>query len=175
MFDFLVLLYDKLGVNVLHYDYIGYGLCKENYGGPSEESTYESAEAAIDVFYFISKYKFLHEQGITNKDIIIFGTSVGSGPSCHLASKEKDLLGLVLECPFMSCVRVVTNNILLRPIDMFININKTSKFSAPVFIMHGSVDQVIAQQHGIELFASVPDKYKWKGFFLFFFNTKVVD
>eukprot|EP01080_Neovahlkampfia_damariscottae_P010948 gene10948-3654_t len=157
MFDFLVLLYDKLGVNVLHYDYIGYGLTKDTYGFPSEESTYESAEAALD---------FLHDQGINNKDIIIFGTSVGSGPSCHLASKEKDLLGLILECPFLSCVRVVTNNMLLRPIDMFVNINKIGKVTSPVFILHGSVDQVIAQQHGIELYAGVQDRYKWKGLWI---------
>ena len=53
MFDFLVLLYDRLGVNVLHYDYIGYGLTKDTYAFPTEESTYESAEASLQVKKFL--------------------------------------------------------------------------------------------------------------------------
>jgi len=152
MIHFLAKIYERLGVNVLHYDYIGYGLVKDTYGSPSEDSTYESIEAA---------HQFLLEQGFENKDIIIMGTSVGSGPSCHLASKEKGFLGVILECPFMSCIRVVTNNILLRPLDMFVNINKVGKFTCPTFILHGSVDEVIPQEHGKELFENVPKEFQY--------------
>lgn len=53
MIHFLARLYENLGVNILHYDYIGYGLVKETYGPPSEESTYESVEAAHKVRLFI--------------------------------------------------------------------------------------------------------------------------
>jgi len=152
MYDFLLLLYNNLNVNVLHYDYIGYGLIKEKYGVPTEQTTYESIEAA---------HKFLNDNGIENKDIIIFGTSVGSGPSCHIASKEKNLKGLVLECPFLSCIRVVTKSIFLRPVDMFCNVNKIGLVSCPVFIIHGGVDEVINQEHGKELFSNIPKNYQY--------------
>lgn len=54
MIHFLAKIYEHLGVNVLHYDYIGYGLVKETYGLPNEDTTYESIEAAHQVFFFLS-------------------------------------------------------------------------------------------------------------------------
>jgi abhydrolase domain-containing protein 17 len=47
-------------VNVLHYEYIGYGLSKNEQ--PSEANCYESIEAAID---------FLKENDISKSDIIL--------------------------------------------------------------------------------------------------------
>ncbi|KAL9646500.1 hypothetical protein ABK040_006559 [Willaertia magna] len=151
MYDFLVVLRDYLHVNVLHYEYVGYGLANDN--PPSEQDTYESAEAAYD---YLTK-----SQGLAPSDIVIFGTSVGSGPSCHLASKYP-VKGLILECPFASICRIVTSSIFLRPVDMFLNINKIGNVKAPVIIFHGTIDSVVPYEHGVELYANVKKDYQYK-------------
>lgn len=153
MFEFLVLLRDYLNVNVLHYEYVGYGLAKDQ-GSPSEKDTYESVEAA---FNFL-----VNQQGVSPSDIIIFGTSVGSGPSCHIASKHPNLRGLILECPFASIMRVVSNSVLARPLDMFQNISKIDQVKFPVLIIHGTLDDVVPFEHGKALWEKVPDQYKYE-------------
>jgi pimeloyl-ACP methyl ester carboxylesterase len=155
MYEFLVLLRDYLQVNVLHYEYVGYGLAKRKNPNcqPSEKDTYESIEAA---------YRFLVEnQNVSPSDIIVFGTSVGSGPSCHLASKYHDLRGLILECPFSSIMRVVTQSIFARPLDMFVNINKISEVNFPVLILHGTNDDVVPFEHGKALWERIPEQYRY--------------
>lgn len=152
MFDFLMFLNMNLEVNILHYEYIGYGLAKD-FGPPSESSTYESIEAALDYLQ--------NSHSISTKDCIIFGTSVGSGPSCHVASRF-ECKGLVLECPFTSCVRVVFNTGLGRPIDMFTNINKIPRVRCPVMIFHGREDNIVPFDHGVELWKKVDPIYKYR-------------
>lgn len=44
---------------------------------------------------------------------------------------------------------------------MFVNVNKVGKFSCPTFIMHGSVDEVIAQEHGKELYENLAKIYQY--------------
>lgn len=151
MYEFLVLLRNALGVNVFHYDYIGYGLAKEQ-GTPNETNTYESADAA---FTYLTK-----ERGYQQEDIIVFGTSVGSGPTCYLAQKHK-LKGVVLECPFTSIIRVVSQSMFGRLVDMFQNINKLPKVKCPVYIMHGTKDDIIPVEHGKELYSVVPNEFKF--------------
>ncbi|KAL0488689.1 alpha/beta hydrolase domain-containing protein [Acrasis kona] len=161
MYDFLVLLRDYLGVNIFHYEYIGYGLAREDGRGPltpNESTTYESAEAAMNYL--------LESKSIPRSEIIIhsqnrFGTSVGSGPSCHLASKYTGLKGLILECPFTSIIRVVSPTIFARPIDIFCNINKIDKVTFPVLVIHGRDDDVVPFDHGVALHAKIPEQHRY--------------
>lgn len=80
----------ELNVNLFAYDYEGYGKAS---GTPSEASCYEDIEAAYN--FLITS---LH---IPPSNIIIYGRSVGSGPSCYLAerlSKENTKVGgLILQ------------------------------------------------------------------------------
>ncbi|GFP94956.1 alpha/beta hydrolase domain-containing protein 17b [Phtheirospermum japonicum] len=58
------------------YDYSGYGAST---GKPSEFDTYADIEAV---------YEYLQtEYGISQEDLILYGQSVGSGPTLHLAAK----------------------------------------------------------------------------------------
>jgi len=68
MYEFLKLLRDNLPVNVLHYEYLGYGLAKYDGLTPSEGGVYEAADAAFE--YLNTKHK------ITEKDIIMYVTSM---------------------------------------------------------------------------------------------------
>jgi len=69
-----------LRVNVLAYDYSGYG---HNKNQPSEESSFKDIEAA---FEFLTKTK-----GCEPGRVVLWGRSLGSGPSCYLAEKQSAL------------------------------------------------------------------------------------
>ena len=63
-------------LSVIGMEYPNYGLYQGN-GAPSEEKVKEDAEYL---------YKFvLHDMGLQEKDVIVFGRSMGSGPACWLA------------------------------------------------------------------------------------------
>lgn len=77
-------------VNVLAYDYEGYG---KAVGHPNEQSCYANVDAA---------YSFLTETlHIIPENIVLFGRSLGSGPSCYLAERlhcqNVQLGGMILQ------------------------------------------------------------------------------
>lgn len=66
---------------------------------PSEHNTYADIEAA---------YKCLEESfGAKQEDIILYGQSVGSGPTLDLASRLPRLRAVVLHSPILSGLRVM--------------------------------------------------------------------
>ena len=88
----------ELRINILGYDYSGYG-CST--GTPSVSNTIADINAC---------YQFLLQtKGKRPQDIVVYGQSVGSGPSCDLGAAEPDLKGLVLHSPLMSGMITMTN------------------------------------------------------------------
>jgi hypothetical protein len=71
--------------NILIYEYTGYSTFKKN---PSEKFIYSDAEAALWFLQDCVK--------IPLSRIILYGRSLGSGPSCYLASKYPTICGLIL-------------------------------------------------------------------------------
>lgn len=66
---------------------------------PTECNTYADIEAV---------YECLQEKyGIAEEDIILYGQSVGSGPTVDLASRLTNLRGVILHSPLLSGVRVL--------------------------------------------------------------------
>ncbi len=131
----------QMGFAVFAYDYHGYGTSK---GTPSEQNVYQDINAA---------YNYLHQKlGISANQIIIYGRSVGSGPSLELASRQP-VAGLILESAFITAFRVLTR-IPIFPFDKFRNIDKIKQFHGPVLIMHGTVDEVVPFWHAETLFAT---------------------
>lgn len=66
---------------------------------PSEQNTYADIEAA---------YKCLEESyGTKQEDIILYGQSVGSGPTLDLAARLPQLRAVVLHSPILSGLRVM--------------------------------------------------------------------
>lgn len=66
---------------------------------PTESNTYADIDAA---------YKCLKEQyGVKDDQLILYGQSVGSGPTLDLASRVPDLRGVVLHSPILSGMRVL--------------------------------------------------------------------
>jgi pimeloyl-ACP methyl ester carboxylesterase len=91
-----------LRVNIMAYDYTGYG--KSN-GTPCEEYCYADILAAYD--YLLRVRRLRPEQ------IVLYGRSLGSGPSCFLAKKTADegqsVGGVILQSPLLSAYRVAFN------------------------------------------------------------------
>lgn len=66
---------------------------------PTECNTYADIEAA---------YKCLKEQyEVKDEQLILYGQSVGSGPTLDLASRISELRGVVLHSPILSGLRVL--------------------------------------------------------------------
>ena len=88
-----------LRVNIMAYDYTGYG--KSN-GTPCEENCYADIEAAFQ--YLLEVRRVQPEQ------IVLYGRSLGSGPSCYLAAKTaregQSVGGVILQSPLLSAYRV---------------------------------------------------------------------
>lgn len=131
----------NLGFAVFAYDYRGYGTSQ---GKPTEATTYKDIDAA---------YNYLTQKlGVIPEKIILYGRSVGGGPSVDLASR-KPVAGLILENTFVSTFRVATQ-ITILPFDKFNNIAKIRRVRSPILIMYGKADRVIPFWHGEKLFAT---------------------
>lgn len=126
------MLSEYLKINVVGYDYTGYGASTPTTVRPTEKQTYKDIEAVYD---WCIETKLVTDPGA---EIILYGQSVGSGPSTYLASK-KPVAGLVLHSPIMSGLRVVTQSRLLGCCDIFPNIQRITNVKAPVFVIHGQV------------------------------------
>lgn len=114
MFDFFVHLALTLKVSIFAYEYTGYGASSGSM--PSERATIEDAEAAWHCV--TQKY------GVAPGRIVLYGQSVGSGPSCSLAARpEFGAAGLVLHSGMMSGLRVVMPVTRTFPVDPYPNID----------------------------------------------------
>lgn len=137
----------NLKCHVLVYDYSGYG---ESGGIPMEKNTYRDVKMV---------YEWLVNNLTKNEsNVILYGQSVGSGPSCYLASRRSNVGGLVLHSPFTSGMRVLTPSRALACLDIFPNIDRIKKVKCPVFIIHGKRDSEVPFEHGAALQMAVPEE-----------------
>ena len=128
----------RFGCAVLAVDYPGYGLTE---GKPGEEATYRAAEAAFTHLAGV--------RGFPQGDIVLWGSSLGSGPAVELASR-RHVKGVILECPFTSTFRTVTK-VKLLPFDCFDNLAKIDRVQSPLLVIHGDRDTVVPFSQGKEL------------------------
>lgn len=109
-------------------------------------------------------------RGIPPSKIILWGRSLGSGPSCHLGKKYSDLGtpvgGIILQSPLMSAYRVAFHFRYSLFGDKFCNIDLIGSVLSPVFIMHGTHDEIVPFWHGQELYLSVEKKFRAKPYWV---------
>jgi pimeloyl-ACP methyl ester carboxylesterase len=133
--------FQKRGVSVLVYDYPGYGTSTHN---PTEHGVYAAADAVYK--FATQKLNFAPEQ------IVLYGYSLGSGPSCWLAERYP-VNRLILDGAFTSTFRVISR-IKLLPIDKFDNFSRFKNIDCSILLIHGTEDQIIPFWHA---------KKNWKG------------
>ncbi|GFP94097.1 alpha/beta hydrolase domain-containing protein 17c [Phtheirospermum japonicum] len=149
MYELFIELSIHLRVNLLGYDYSGYG---QSSGKPSEHNTYADIEAA---------YKCLEENyGTKQEDLILYGQSVGSGPTLDLAARLPRLRAVVLHSPILSGVRVMYAVKRTYWFDIYKNIDKIPLVNCPVLIIHGTADEVVDFSHGKQLWELCKEKYE---------------
>ena len=145
--------FKTMGFSVFAYDYRGYG---KSQGSPSVANVYEDSETA---------YQYLTQTlKIAPNRILLYGRSVGGGPSTALAARhasasatEPSIAGTILESTFISTFRV-TIPIQILPYEKFPNqqnIRQTRPI--PTLIIHGTNDSVIPYWHGQTLYATAQD------------------
>ena len=91
-------------------------------------------------------------------NIIAYGRSIGSGPSCFLGERY-EIAGVVLHSPLCSALRVIFNLRWTLPFDKFPNIDRIKNIDCPVYIIHGRRDEVVPFYHAQELYANSKHQY----------------
>ncbi|KAL8168085.1 LOW QUALITY PROTEIN: hypothetical protein V2J09_009584 [Rumex salicifolius] len=119
---------------------------------PTELNTYYDIEAVYNCLK--SKY------GLKQEDIILYGQSVGSGPTLHLAARLQKLRAVVLHSAILSGIRVLYPVKLTFWFDIFKNIDKIRHVSCPVLVIHGTNDEIVDWSHGKRLWELSKEKYE---------------
>lgn len=145
-------LWHEAGVNLLAFDYRGYGLSA---GKPDEPGTYEDVRAA---------YNWLRKQGFTPEQIIVEGESLGGGVASWLAAKLP-VAGLVLQSTFSSTTDLGRELFPWLPVRLLASIHydthaRLPKIYVPVLILHSRGDTLIKFHHAEKNFAAANEP-KW--------------
>lgn len=145
MIDFFQRLSELLRVNMFCYEYTGYGASVG--GPPSESKTYADIDSALEKLVSL---------GIPPNSIILYGQSVGSGPSCYMATQH-NFRGLILHGGLVSGLHVVSRPGCCKPstlfscCDIYRNKARLRSVQCPVLLMHGCKDEVIDIAHSRQM------------------------
>ncbi len=138
-------LFLKLGLNVLVYDYGGYGLST---GRPSEERACADIRAMWDYL--------TGTRGTEPGEIVLFGRSLGGGMTADLATSVKPA-AVILESTFTSIPDRAAEMFPWLPMRSLIrvefdNAGKVPLITSPLLIVHSRDDSLIPFRHGQRLF-----------------------
>jgi fermentation-respiration switch protein FrsA (DUF1100 family) len=139
-----------IGLNVLLFDYRGYG---GNPGSPSEAGLGRDARAAL-----------AYLQGRDEVDpqrIVLFGESLGSGVATELAV-ERAPAALVLRSPFSSMVDTARFHYPWLPVgwmlrDRYPSIERIGRLQCPLLVIAGDADAIVPAELSRKLFDAAPE------------------
>lgn len=141
--------YLDAGYGVLLAGYRGYG---PNPGQVTEKGLYEDAAAALN---------YLKEQGVSSKEIILYGESLGTGVAVDLAQSKK-FAALILESSFSSIAKVAQSQFPVFPVkflvrDRYESERKIAAAGVPLLFLHGLRDTTVPVRYGRALYAGAPE------------------
>eukprot|EP00573_Skeletonema_grethae_P011502 CAMPEP_0201711434 /NCGR_PEP_ID=MMETSP0578-20130828/59138_1 /ASSEMBLY_ACC=CAM_ASM_000663 /TAXON_ID=267565 /ORGANISM="Skeletonema grethea, Strain CCMP 1804" /LENGTH=932 /DNA_ID=CAMNT_0048200485 /DNA_START=104 /DNA_END=2902 /DNA_ORIENTATION=- len=84
------------------------------------------------------------------------GGNKSNSSSCY----DRTPGGVILHSPFLSVIRVVLDMGFTTVGDLFPNIDRVKDFTCPVYIIHGTEDEIVPYYHGQGLFNELPDTSK---------------
>lgn len=146
----------KLHGRILKLNSFGYGVAMLAYrgysgseGSPTEEGLYTDARALMN---------WLNAQGYSDQDLVLYGQSLGSSVATKMAA-ERRVAAVVLEAPYTSTADVVAAQLPYLPVhwlmrDQFRSIDRIASLHAPLLILHGAKDRLIAVAQGHALLAA---------------------
>jgi fermentation-respiration switch protein FrsA (DUF1100 family) len=135
----------SLGLQVLIFDYRGYG---KSEGSPSEAGTYRDVDTAW--------HYLLDVRGIPVEEIIVSGRSLGAAVAADLASRSRPA-AVILESAFTSVPDIAAGIYPWLPVRLlsryrYNNLDKVAQISAPLLLVHSRQDEIIPFAHGERLF-----------------------
>ena len=144
-----IAIFHRLGLNVFIIDYRGYG---QSEGKITEKGTYRDAEAAWNYLN--------HTQGISGKQIIIFGRSLGASIAGWLASQHTPA-ALIIESGFTSVPSMGQRFYPFLPVRWLTHFKYDTEqyvkdISCPVLVAHSKNDEIIPYEEGREIFEAAP-------------------
>jgi uncharacterized protein len=118
-----------------------------NKGKPTEKGLYEDARSAV---------AWLKSKNINEKDIIIYGESLGTAVAVEIA-QNRNFAGIILESPFTSMVDAGKNKYPFLPVkfllkDKYKSDKKIKNISSPILVMHGKVDKIVPFHMGKKMY-----------------------
>lgn len=145
-----IYLFHQLRLNVLIFDYRGYGTSE---GKPTEEGTYRDAEAAWE--YLTS------ERGVPPGRIVVFGRSLGGPIAARLAGRHPCGV-LILESTFPSAPELAAHMLPVFPARWLCRFGyRTDEFVAgadcPVLVVHSEEDDLVPYSQGRAVYEAAGD------------------
>lgn len=135
-------IYTENGYDVLYLDYRGYGKSEGSIN--SEFTLIEDCQLAYDYL----------KNDFDEKDIIISGTSVGTGIAAILAARNNPQK-LILNSPYSSLSTLIIEKIKIVPKPIikyqFETKKHLSQVKCPIYVIHGAQDKVIPIHHSLKL------------------------
>ena len=145
--------FEYMDVNFLLISWRGFS---GNNGKPTERGLYQDAKSAVE---------WLKSRGVEEKNIIIYGESLGTAVSIEIAQNKK-FAGIVLESPFTSMVEAGKKKYPFLPVklllkDKYLSDEKIKNIKSPILIMHGKLDRVVPFYMGKKIYeiANEPKYY----------------
>ena len=136
--------FKNLDINFLLVSWRGFN---GNKGKPTEQGLYEDARSAV---------RWLKSKGILEKNIIIYGESLGTGVATEIA-QNKNFAGIILESPFTSMIDAGKTKYPYLPVkfllkDKYESNKKIKNIKSPILIMHGKVDNIVPFYMGKKMY-----------------------
>ena len=134
--------YTNLNYDVFMLDYRGFG--------KSEGSISNQGQLYNDIQIAYNKMKYVYNE----KNIIVLGYSIGTGPATKIASTNNPKL-LILQAPYYSLKDMMRHTYPIIPTYILKYKFETNKYlrscKMPIVIFHGNQDEVIYYNSSIEL------------------------
>lgn len=133
------------GFGVLFVSYRGYGA-----------STGEITEQGI-VTDALTAYDFLIARGVSPRQIVLLGESLGTGVAVQVAA-QKPVAAVALEAPYTATVDIASEIYWWLPVrflmkDQFRSRDYIAQVKVPLLIQHGDADTIVPYAQGRALFA----------------------
>ena len=138
-------LFHELGLNVLIFDYRGYG---RSSGTTTEQGTYHDVDAAWN--YLVG------DRGIPPRSVVLFGRSLGAAVIADLAVRTRPG-AVILESAFTSVPDMAARIYPWLPVRWlasyrYDNVEKIQDIAAPVLVIHSRDDEIIPFRQGKRLY-----------------------
>jgi uncharacterized protein len=146
------------GLNVLAFDYRGYG---RSTGSPTEQGLYRDADAVLGELKRLRQQVGRGDRDASRRPVIYWGRSLGGSIAAY-ATRVAPADGLILESTFPDKRAVIRGHLVLRALNLLASYEFDTAamlrgFSGPTLVMHGDSDSVVPYAAGRALFELLPE------------------